>query len=339
MKMWNKQIAQAVLCLGVLSLTPSIASAYDSCYDPCDPCEDFCAFGGFEIGADFLYWKPCVDDLSVVGIANTADDVTTVSYKDICPEWEPGFRIRLAKSNICGCISLSGSYTWLKTDDEDSYTSESGVLHPVLLHNALIDANVYNQIAAAWNTTYQSFDVLLSYDLNCNDCQTLTPFFGVEGLILNQSLDHAYSMTAVTQTSVWDCDFFGAGFKMGLQHDVAFSDCFSFFAKGSGTIVAGSNDGKVTFVDVDGASYVFEDDSTCIIVPGYHLQAGLKYESDWCGMDFAFRLGYEMLEWRNIPNPRRFYGDSTDFEVAVSTSPTVTTFGFHGLFAGLDFQF
>jgi hypothetical protein len=328
MNMWNKQIAQAVLCLGVLSLTPSDANAYGYCNDPCnDPCdvacEDFSAFGGFDIGADFLYWKPCVDDLFVAQVTNE----NVVERKSIDPKWEPGVRVKLAKPDMCGCFTLSGSYTWLKSNDHKTITNEAGVLRPIYLPDSIIGANVYTEIGGTWDTTYQTFDVLLSYNLRCNDCQTLTPFFGVEGLILNQKLNHNYSIGPVLQTASWDSDFFGAGFKMGLEHDLALSDCFALFAAGSGSIAVGTHDVKTT---VTGKIY---KDDVCLIVPGYHLQAGLKYEADWCGMEFAIRAGYEMLERRNTPNMAYFFGDDQ------RSSPSTTTLGFHGGFLGLDVQF
>jgi hypothetical protein len=117
------------------------------------------------------------------------------------------------------------------------------------------------------------------------------------------------------------------------------------FARGSGSIVVGNDcssadagvywlDGTTTTLDTRD----YNDDDKCLIVPGYHVQVGFLYESCYCGVDFGVRLGYEFVNWYNVPNHRVFPGES-DLDSAISTSSSIRSFGMHGLLAGADVRF
>lgn len=347
MAKWNKKLGLVFLNLGLLTVTPNFANA-DSCYDPCcDPC----SFGGFEIGADFLYWKPCVDNLDYVyyfeGETTSASTPSITErhsgYKSVCLDWEPGFRIRVAKDDVWCDWRLSASYTWLNINNSATST-KLGVTDGEFLISPLFTffddfLQNFEVIKGKYDTSYNTWDVLFSYDISCNRCHTFSPFWGVEGLIFNQELS-AIGFADVTIDNVdvlaakWTSDYFGVGLKLGTDYVFQMLDCLKLYASASGSITVGNHDNKLVNTEYDASGNItidtFKSDDNCQFVPGYHLAVGVLYESDMCGCDYGFRLGWESTEWRNVSNPRQF---------ALFGSSNTSTVGFHGLVAGLDFSF
>lgn len=358
MKKWNKLLGMVIPSLCLVTMTPTMASADDCCYDPCcDPC----SFGGFDVGVDFIYWKPCFDNLDFASVAHEVEtggssptyEKHKYGYKCLCLDWEPGFRVRFGKEDILCNWDLTGSYLWLDINSKGKCKEPKGdgafVTSP-LFAGVINDGSPSNEtltyVDAKFNVTYQNWDALLSYDLSCNRCYSFSPFFGVEGLILNQKLTvNGYvdpETDEVEQKRLrWTSDYFGVGLKMGTAYEFEFN-CFKFYANASGVITVGDHDGwnKQTRWSESGDeySYVWKDGDCCQFVPGYHLALGLLYETDACGCEYAIRLGWEFTQWHNITNPRRLYEDDAGGRTS-STSPDVTTIGFHGLVLGLDLSF
>jgi hypothetical protein len=361
---WNKKIGLSVLSLGLLAMTPNVASAND-CYS-CDPCCDPCSLGGFEVGVDFIYWKPCFDntewavrEYSTTGTTTPVTSEYNSSYQGICPSWEPGVRVRVAKRDIFCDWTLSGSYTWIHSTDNSSVhaggvngTSSDFVTSPLFApgiannFSSTTDLVTFTDGAATWKSNYQTWDVLLSYDFNCNRCSVFTPFFGVEGLILSQQLDAEFNYYNEASGNVsgssngssgqtisgsgqglvdeaawvnWKSSYFGVGLKLGTDYVFNLFDCLKLFARASGSIVIGNNDshshqgykygngtGAATFQTLG----KYKDDDCCLIVPGYNIALGVQYDSCWCGTDVALRLGWEFVQWFNVANPRSYGSNS-----------------------------
>lgn len=356
MVQWCKKVGfTAALCL--LTVVPDNAKAYDQCYDTC---QDACSLGGFEFGADFLYWKPCVDETDFAAYTLEGDTTTTdgipentlsVNYKQMCLNWEPGVRVRVAMPEVWCDWKLSASWVWvhscdsralgLADGDQGHYTS------PLLAPGFGDLITDYVTADGSWDSTYQTWDALFSYDITCNRCNVITPFFGVEGLVLNQTLKADYETTVGEQVNSsyvkWSSDFWGVGLKIGTDYTYTLFDCMKVFARASGSLVIGDDcnsedqgiyyQDSATITTLDSRKY--KDDDKCLIVPGYHLQVGFLYESCYCGVDFGVRLGYEFVNWYNVPNQRNFSLDSTNG----ATPSSIRNYGMHGLLAGAEVKF
>lgn len=345
----------------------SFAGQYDCCNpcpQPCDPCDS--CFGGFDVGADFLYWKPCVDDLdyAAVSTSGTVGDATgtLVDYRGICPEWEPGFRVWVGKSDVLCGWDIAASFTWMKSDDKAAFETSDLSIYSTLGHAALlgdttvgavdIAGNLFNVAAAEWDSKFYAWDVLFAHPLDCcGPCFEFVPFFGVSGIYLTQEFNSAFANTldtADTATALfatnWESKYWGVGLKFGSDFNYHFNDCLSLFALGSAEILAGEattgyNRQVLTLGDDTVVAAQFNDNDCCLLVPGYHIAAGFRYASDWCGTDFGIRIGYEFLKYYNVPNARTFMGDQFATQAALSTSANTRTFGFHGLLVGADVSF
>lgn len=356
----NKKFAQAFLALGVLAIAP-LAASCDPCNvcgpetscgpvedqycDPCEPiklvptkaCNPVCDCC-FDLTVDFILWKPCIDNLDYALVTEAGVGETRYEYKAIDPKWEPGVRVGISKPNLCCGWGLSGSYTYLTDRSSDNVTGE---VFPVVTHSGVVADTVYTNASSSYAYHYNAFDVLFSHSFVIHRSHLFTPFFGVQGLALDLKMDTTYSNVTDIVGARWSSDFIGAGLKVGSDYVYQAYDCIAFFARGSAAIVAGESDSHVDFDALDGDIVRFSDDDTCRFLNAYHFQVGLLYDWNICGCETNFRLGYEFVKWLNISNPREFVatGEEGDAALGRSTSPDTTTFGFHGLFAGIEMKY
>ncbi len=350
MKKWRRNFSLAVLTAGFLALAPSLAGA-DSCgsCDPCDPCAwDPCSFGDFEIGADFLWWKPCVKDLDVLASYDEhSNDAwhTNVKYKDICPDWEPGVRVYFYMPDFMCCWGLGASWTYINPDDSTSLSKNEGVISPIL-HLEINDGNIYDKGKVSWDAEYHEWDVIANYDIKFNDCTHFKPFFGVAGIFFDQELKGTFHDNGEKRATVdWEGDYWGVGLRVGTEYVCQFSDCMRFYTKASGTLLAGeacSNNTQKSFDSEGGLDDIlkWKDDDRCLIVPGCYAAVGFLYDTSFCDFDMTFKLGYEFTYWHDLPSHRvNANPKDEDYFHAHATSASNRDFGFHGLTAGLAFSF
>lgn len=364
MEKWRKKISLAVLSVVLFALTPNVASA-QSCNPCCDPCDWSLCDQTFEIGVDFIYWKPCVDDLDVAAILETSNGFSHVDYKSICLDWEPGFRVFINLPEFFCDWNLSASYTSLKScnsakQEYDDADDGNGIISPLIFPaSPFTNASTFEIGHQSWDLRYHEWDVLLSYDILCGRCHHFSPYFGVAGICLDQKLDADFclqletkglvtkngaTIDSITNTVKWDSEYWGVGLRFGSAYEYEICSGINAFANANATLLAGEacSKNKQTFEDTGTeteADIKLKDDDCCHFVPGYHIAIGLNYLGCWCDWDIGARLGYEFVNWHNIPNHRVFSGDNTNSEASHSSSASTRTLGFHGLFAGAWISF
>ncbi len=357
----KKHIMALLLAASALSANPVQAG---SCYESCDPCEMDSCFGGFDIGADFIYWNMCLDDLNYATAYTTAFPIaapgpTTVfdesgSIQNLSSKWEPGFRVYAAKEGVFYDWDLLASYTWIKHTKSGSTTvADGGLLQPTLINpNAFLapagDLGVAG-VSASMEVKYQSFDVLFAADYSFKQCHSFKPFFGVTGLFFDQTLTSAWDKSDAEEISSgvtsWTDDYSGYGLKLGTQYAFTICDGFSMYANAEGMITVGSHDSTFAqdkdIILLGGepnlATLSIKEQET-IFVPGYHIGVGFQYESCMCDIEYGIHIGYEFLVWHNIPNQRRNFSSDLDNFSLVSAGSTSTA-GYHGLTVGLNLSF
>ncbi len=344
------------LILTCFALIPTFVNAqtiseYDSCCsEACNPLASWCR--GFEVGVDFIYWKPCLNDLDYAIKFDTDPNTTNTTsqgrYEYLNHDFEPGFRVYGLKKDIWCGWDVWGSYTWLLANTSESLIPPvpNGVIFSTLDHGGL-DIGGITQIDASHSFRYQSFDVLFRYEFNCfGPCNSLIPFWGIEGIKIDQDTDSfavgSFGGNSATYKVHWDSEVLALGLKVGTEYWYSICNGFKWFTNASLSVVGGSNDTVNTQRrDIlesipNNEEYKFTN-CTDICLPGCHLMAGLSYEKDWCGMLLRARIGYEFLDWWNIPQIRRFFNDGNEF--GISTGAVGSNLALHGLFVGLDAGF
>jgi len=354
-----KRIMFAVGAIGMITMAPVSADCYtcDPCdYDPCggifcDWCLCRCLCGKSDFGVDFIFWKPCINDLQYAfdnDIVPALDTTSTGRYKEICHSFEPGFRAHFTKEDLwCNDWDFWGSYTYLRATGSDGGRNQfDNALQSTLLSNLLGEFEFTGPsfVTATHTLNYQTFDLLLAKKYCPCACHNFTPFFGVEWMSADQSLNHdLLDSSGEHYRFLWSADFWGVGWKFGTLYEVCVCDCVDVFVKGSGTLLAGkhesvNNQQELRSNPANNTTWKFKYDE-CICVPGWYIAAGANYHRCFCGYEVTGRLGYEFINWVGMPTPPRLYGKALLEDFASATSPTTAIIGFHGLFAGLTVTF
>lgn len=365
---WVKATAMAlVLAVPALSQAAYYNSCEPSC-NPCDPCPSFCDMD-FKVGVDFIYWRPCVDDLEYA----TVDTFTTVApiaqsttINSVSPKWVPGFRVYLGVPGLCYDFDLTASYTWIYSGTTNTTASDTGIgalrLNPWLgafNPTSLASIPTFGAGRAHYSLHYNEWDVLFSYRISCNPCHSFVPHFGIAGIVTDSTFSGAYflgssSVDATDGLFRDTADYWGVGLRVGSDYEYKFSRCLTAFARAQGTILAGeAKNSSFSALPNNITAFpagisntitinVVDNHKSCHIVPGYHLALGVQYDDKMCDMDVFFRIGYEFLNWWNMPNQRTFIHNQSSMGnsgTGPSTSASVRTLGFQGLFVGTGVSF
>lgn len=344
-------------------------SAYAPCPAQCSaPCDDYCSTPSlcgmkYFVSADYLYWKLCVDDLDYAAHSDAVIDTNGNSlgtkngtYKYVNPSWNSGFRVSAGISELaCNIdVGLIGHYTrinscdYAKTNYGDTYL-EATMTHTFdVVGPSEIDTVLFATLSH--ELTYQDYDALFTTSYCLKPCHTFRPYFGVAGVIVDHHLLSTWQQDGLNNTvqdgtTTWNSCFSGVGLKVGSEYAFTLCRGLILYGAASGTVTVGENDSEVSFEkiisatgeDSTSADYTFKD-GECIFVPGYHISVGMLYEMCLCNCRFDLKIGYDFLQWHNLPNIRRFLSEGPP-EVAMTTSPTVSTIGFHGLTVGVAMQF
>ncbi|MGA8163417.1 MAG: Lpg1974 family pore-forming outer membrane protein [Waddliaceae bacterium] len=356
MQKWSLKRALALFGAWLCLFLPSSAKAggygNDACGNPyccCNPC--LC--GRFEIGGEFIWWKPCLDHLeyAVVDFDPSDPEPRRAKYQTLCPDWEPGGRAWIySPSLFCGSCGLYASYTGICSKDSDTTrvdpaNQDKRIVIPLAGFEGLDD---FNRVNAHWKVHYHDYDVLFTYVCSCGDCSVFRPFFGFAGLVLDQEL-FVKGRELGTQQQVfngvnvkWNSDLYAYGIRVGTEYECQLADCLSLFGKFAASVLTGEPDTKnfqkaflvTTEGRVEERLKVAENE--CYrAYPGYHLSAGAIYSNCLCNVDFSVRIGYEFVEWHNLPHHRRFI----DNNPTQGTGSTDRTFGWQGLLAGASIGF
>lgn len=379
---------QNLLLAGLLTAGSACYAQYgDPCcyesYDCCDPCQDCCIGGepsglGIYVGAEFLFWKYCTGDLDYAAVfsapvppAETNPYYSaTGRFEYIDHQWEPGFRVNLAKlhdpcSDECGWDFLF-SYTYTRGKQSRDITSPGTTqLVSTLLQGGVSAApnpfalnEVFpTQLFTSHMYRYQTFEALVGRSVELNACHTMRPFIGVQGLkydqcwhqlftIYNDDLIFPISVFQSREFEVrWDSTYEGIGLIAGSYYAFKPNDCIELFARGSFSILAGESDSTNkqqwvydTIVPLVGQFNTYEATEwhrkQCICTGGMHLRGGVNYLLEWCSREVVLTAGYEFVGWFNMPQIMRSPDGGSD--CGLSTLTNNSRVAFHGLFLGFS---
>lgn len=314
--------------------------AYEECCDPCVPRSSLsCFVDDIVFAADLIYWKPCVGGLEYATETTAADSVTTLKYKGLCPDYKPGFRLILGRPSFYCDWGFVGSYTYFQAHAHDSINHFAALSSP-LIHPAVTPciSELFDSVRGSWKLHYNEWDALMSYDLFSNNpCHLFQPFVGVCGASIRQDLAIDLTQGIHLDTIRWRSKYWGVGLRAGIEYQYLFNRCLRFFTVVHASLLAGE---AHSCVDESFCTEIaIKDDTCCLFVPGYHVSVGVIYEGCICRYNYSLRLGYEFVEWRNLPNHRTFSGRQFDFEDGIASPANIRTIGFHGLMAGAGFTF
>ena len=331
----------SLLCLYSFIKNDQLA-AFD---DVCDfRSSAFSSNAGF---CEYLLLKPCVDDLDFA--LKSSQDVVTEEHPEgngkfqkLDPGWKSGFRFGMSKNAIVQNFGLSFQYMYVKGEETKTVFRDEGSLAATLVHLGNVTVNSFNpnEAKAKWTLRFQSFDVFLNHPIAYEECTVFTPYFGAEGLIIHQMIKSEFIELTQSMKSRWESDSFGVGIVIGTRFDWHWLECFNFFADVSARIIRQVSDMDDHFrIELNASAdqnFKFRYDE-CLITSGYRMAFGFEFMQEFCNLLLNIDVGYEFMSFSNIPNPRRYVtgGDG----LPVSTSPSTSSLGWHGIFAGMRISF
>lgn len=323
------------LLVGLAGLT---ASSQADCWDPCGDC---CM--EIEIGADWLYWTPCINDQHYAIVTETIETVDTYTNQCLCNEWDSGVRVYGKIGNLWNDFSGALVYTYIKPGSNDSVTPDA--TGSVFFSNAIpVDYAIGDRATADWQMEYQTLDAVLSYSINVcqNPCLKVEAFSGLTWVdVTHDRTDVLYTDEGLETESILTVDrhnsFWAVGPTFGLNTSYKLCDCFSLFGTMQTSLVVGESENQDLITIEAGIPFAGEWNAKdkCFCFPGLHLVAGIDYELCICDFSFGLRFGWEYVQWINAPTFPFYEQD----EVGVRSAPSTNDLTMQGIFVGLNASF
>ncbi len=361
MEIWKTRLCMALAALALTITLPQSIFAQSPFF--CDPCDyQPCSLQGLKIGGEAVWCKPCVDDLDFGFLVKASGNRTRVEYKEVCPEWDLGFKVFASYQNF-RCPEWTIKSSWTHIRPEDSHKIAAGANENAsspLLHLSLAEefkansTGLFKHVKGKYDLLYNDWDLLLSYNLCNTSWMQVTPSFGLAGMVLDQrqkvTLKNPAGINNEDKALIkWKSGYNALGLRAGTNVRFFVRKCLSFYASGEGSLLAGEvnsrNKQKIEW-KTQGAEPVtvtsrmeLKDDENCHVVTGYRAALGFLYDFGLNQNFYTFRLGYEFADWFHIPNPRVYFGADKGIDASHATSTTTRTLGFHGLVGGLSLSF
>jgi Legionella pneumophila major outer membrane protein precursor len=280
----------AILLLSATTLL-SAAPGCDPCWTTCGPC------GDFDLGVDYLYWKPAICEYKVAQKLFTDDN--RLQIIGIKPDYDSGARVWLGYYKECTFARVS--YLWLETTD--NFTIERGRADAMFVPGGGILG--FNRVRPSLRMQYQNVDVRLGQYLHRGRACT----FGVYGNFRWIDLERRLRIRAlgddpqarIEQKSEFD----GGGLGVGMTGDFCIWNGFSGFGEFGALAVIGERRAPVWRanrpIDTDGLQEMQEIEIpkvTCVI-PALEFRAGVNYAWDCLCTTVIFEVGYELNYYWN----------------------------------------
>ncbi len=333
-------------------------------------CPTFCDWD-ISVEADYLYWKPCTNDLKYVSETVGEEDsgqTALLEIRGVCPDWESGYRVKFEAFQTCGsAFGFVASFTHIDADKGDRVVGDDNLLptftHP--LYNQILQSDTeesleFKEALANWESEYNQWDVGIAYHFQWQGCHLLTPFLGIGGVHFDEHFNTLYLVTDdvelddIATFSVSDLEITGVGLKIGMDYRYSICKGLEVFTFANGTVLVSDTENSVKFgtVESDGSIAVefpnlkFVEKDCCTFIPGFHLGVGIGYTGCLCGYELWTNVSYEFTSWHHIPDPRLFVQGGDGFgelqnlsNIAVSGIYQSRAISYHGLSVGVGVTF
>ncbi|GEM_PF-579572 len=320
----------------------------------CGCLTDCCLFDDLEVGVDVLYWHACKTGQDYAAYVQEENGVTDVDYLSVEYRWDPGFRIHLASPLGCHCdYQLMAHYTYFWTRQSDSADC-CGDSPTTLYLESLYNPSGFpvGQLMSINTLHYQTVDLLVGRQFSLCEGHCINTFFGLQGLRLEQNIDSRVpDCNLLCEIALWNSDYKALGFELGTDYRLSWMCGLDWIVRGAFSVVAGYQESEAyieTFVNQEeffAFCDIISDYPLC--TPGVHLQTGLSYKICYCGRHIDLHLGYEFINWWNLPQIRKLWQenifDGTAGAVTGagggSTSDNGSNLMLHGLYGGIRVGF
>ncbi|MEM1282296.1 MAG: Lpg1974 family pore-forming outer membrane protein [Chlamydiota bacterium] len=313
-------------------------SVRDPCYGGCMPCE--CMIDGYGVSIDYLYWNPCVTGLHYAVKRKDLDPATDYrkyDYHYVGASSASGFRVGLNSQFTIEGLSFKAIYTDVGFHDKACVISAVDE-YIRLSHGSPHRLSAVNRATGWYDMKYQTVEAVFVYELDL-EILKLKPYGGVDVLLYDNRLtaegSNDINQDPYTVGFRKQQQYFGAGPMLGFGTSFGFTECLSVFFDVNASLFIGGAEEDDRFYDrFDEDDWYFKS-RDCYCFPGWHIMLGLGYESELCGLDVGFRIGYEFVQYTNAP----WFLDYEEDDDGLISSVNANNLSFRGLFAGVSVGF
>ena len=197
------------------------------------------------IWGEFLYWKASEQGLDyAVNVAfSSASQPIKMDWEKPHFEWSPGFRLGAGKRICISAWDLSITWTHFFTHAHSTTSSGNGshFMEQLWIPSPYgIDAN---HSSMKWGLHYNTVDLLMGYNCDISECFSITPFFGLRGLFIDQDIHVKYNGgdfdPIIPIKFRGKNDYNAFGIRVGVDLFFWFNQQVNIFGSGSTTLLYG----------------------------------------------------------------------------------------------------
>lgn len=273
----------------------------------CDPCCN--SYGSFAVGADWLLWRTEETQLNYAAeVSGTFTPTLDISSTILRPkfEYKNGFRVFTDYTTPNNCWTFNGVFTHVPGGGKNNVDElgMNGVNFGQLFSAAFpiltaVSSAMYSDLSADWDNHVNYFDVTTARTFNVCRNLDVSPYVGVRGLWVCQSLRLAGSglngTDPVTFTSTLRGRVCVGGIQGGLNGAWDLYKGFSIIANVGGAVCYGSfkNTGSLNMTTIDGLSRISYSDIPYKCLPMFDAFIGVRYLTCVQGWGIDVHAGWE----------------------------------------------
>lgn len=333
-----KALTRGILAgTGLLTLLPSQATA------------GLCDMNGcWEVGAEALWWKPCVCNFEYAIAAPQTESSTTPNSKTIYavkPDYDWGFRVWIGADSSCDCYFINLAWTHLQATSTSNVNAPTGSRLTPLFSLVSNNFNDYTNALGRYKNDYDKVNLRAARYLY-KGCDI--DYYGYAGLrwVDIKQRRQIFATHTVVNTSYRDferqtAEFDGVGLELGLGGRYHIGCGFNLVGNASVVTVLGHSrlHSELSLTDNGGApsarttasNLKFPSSTTC--APGIELRLGFSYMYECGCVELTGEIGYELDYYYGALSRPLAQSDTAN------TTALWSNVGFGGLYIGAGICF
>ncbi len=274
------------LLTAFLIVLPRVAMSFNDCVN-------------ISVGAEALYWKPCVEPFHYGEFAdpNVLDRQITLEL-----DYQTGFRLFANVADLCYCKFLD--LEWAHFRGSSKETSTDGTVPIVLTHfnfTQSIERGASNSIQARQDTSYDKVSVKGGYRFCGNDCSWLYGYIGGRWIRIDVQMESKADLiepvtSDISQVS-WCTEFNAGGFEVGFGANANLWCGFGAAIRAGGIAAMGCRDHEFFQLEEIGGILARKNRfSSSICTGGFEFRGGMNYtyccKCWWLRAEVGYELDY-----------------------------------------------
>lgn len=218
--------------------------------------------------------------------------------------WDPGTRLGISYEPE-SFFQTTLYWTYFSTESSDKIPFGSYIVAPGFF-SGFLSGNFFFGASTDWNLAMNTLDLEVSHGFNIADHISLTPFIGIKGAVINQTIDTIWKADIYNASEKVTIDFlgFGPSFGIGGQWDITKE--FRFITDFSTAFLWGSWNTSDVYIrpyvplsltpEATEITTELDDSALGTLMLTYFV--GLQWQPKALSQ-VTFQLGYEMQFWAN----------------------------------------